>query len=208
LRHKLQKSPRIDPTGGAWSGGTATSSITWVKNVALARISRSSILEVDCGTIASIAALRCIRQGEKMSRTGTANTTRQGSADHHLWTRPRIGRGRLPITWSRASIALSIGSRCAGVQSSWAEVTRMIGCVPSSKPCSNALVQPISWLDTTKASAGRCRFLRSVSSPSPTWSGVAGVLGREPSSFGPGSITITRTPPLGIGSRRAAASSG
>ncbi len=198
----------IDPTGGDASGGTSTSSITWVKKVALARISTSRNCELDCGTIVSSALRRCIRYGEKTSRTGTANSNRHGKTDPHRRIRPRKPRGRRPMTWSRWSIALSRGSRWAAVQSASAEVTRMIGCVASASPCSNARPQPIPCAETTKASAGRFRFLRRSSSPWATWSGVDGGWGREPFRGGPGSITITRTPPPGMGARRAAASSG
>jgi hypothetical protein len=57
-------SPPILPTGGLASAGTSTSSITWVKNVALARISTSRNLDADCGTILLKASRRCIRHGE------------------------------------------------------------------------------------------------------------------------------------------------
>jgi len=72
------------------------------------------------------------------------------------------------MTWSRASIAASIGSRWAAVQTSAAEVTKIIGCVPSANPCSSARVWPISWLETTKASAGRFRARSRSSNPWPT----------------------------------------
>ena len=194
-----RRSPPIRPTDGLSRGGTSTSSITWVRNVALARISTSRNLETDCGTIFSSAARRCIRQGEKASRTGNANRTRQGSVASHRFKFPPGGAGRRPMTWSRRLMAFRSGSRWAADQRPRAVVTRTIGCVPPASPSSSALSQPLESGRTTKASAFRRRALRRSSNPWPIESGSG-------SSFD--AITITRTSPSGIGSRRAAASSG
>ena len=173
--------------------------MTWVKKVALARISTSRNREPDCGTIFSIAARRWIRQGEKASRTGKANRTRQGSVAAHRRKLPVVPAGRRPMTWSRWSIAFRSGSRWAAVQRSRAVVTSTIGCVPPASPSSRAFSQPLESGRTTNASALRFRDLRRSSNPRPIASGSG-------SSFD--AITITRISPSGIGSRRAAASSG
>ena len=57
-------SARNRPTGGEARAGTSTSSINWVRNVPLARISTSRNREADWGTIRSRADRRWIRQGE------------------------------------------------------------------------------------------------------------------------------------------------
>ena len=186
----------------------STSSITWVKKVALARISTSRNRDLDWGMMAVRASRRCSRHGEKTSATGTANSHRQGKPATRCRARPRRLRGRRPTTWSRWSIASRSGSRWAAVQRAVAEVTRMIGWSPSASPCSRACAQPIPCAATTKASAGRRRWPSRSSNPWPTWSGVASGVARSPLSDGPGSITITRTPPPRIGGRRAAASRG
>jgi hypothetical protein len=52
------KSPKIPSTSELASGGTSTSSITWVKNVAFAINSTSRNLDVDCGISLSKAERR------------------------------------------------------------------------------------------------------------------------------------------------------
>jgi hypothetical protein len=152
-------------TGGDASAGTSTSSITCVKNVAFARISTSRNLETDCGTIFSSADLRCIRHGENGSRSGKANTNRQGSVDSFRRQSNLDPEGRRPRTWSRESIAFRSGSRWAAVQRSRAVVTRTIGCEPPASPSSSAFSQPCKSGRTTKASAFLLRDLSRSSSP-------------------------------------------
>jgi hypothetical protein len=103
-------------TGTPASAGMSTSSITCVKNVALARISTSRNRDDDWVTILSRASRRWTRHGENGSATGTANSTRQGIVRAHRVTRPTKLAGLRPTTWSRVSIAASSGSRCAAVQ--------------------------------------------------------------------------------------------
>jgi hypothetical protein len=113
--------------GGLASAGTSTSSITWVRNVALARISTSRNLEADCATIFARASRRCIRQGENGSSTGTANRVRHGIVARNLIQPFPGGAGRRPMTWSRRSIAFRRGSRCATDQRSLDVVIKMMG---------------------------------------------------------------------------------
>jgi len=186
-------------TGGLDSDGTSTSSMTWVRKVALARISTSRNREDDCGTSFASASRRWTRQGVNGSSTGRANRNRQGSVFAQRQASPPAGAGRRPRTWSRRSIAARSGSRCAAVQGSRAVVTRTIGWSPPANPSSSATDQPIASVRTTNASAGRPRAFRRSRRPCPIASGSG--------SSAP-AMTITRTAPSGIGSRSAARSSG
>jgi hypothetical protein len=80
------------------SGGTATSSINWPKNVALARISTSRNAEADCSGMASSFSRRWSRHGEWTSWTGTAKTSRQGSRPNQRRRRNVGPSCRLPTT--------------------------------------------------------------------------------------------------------------
>jgi hypothetical protein len=79
----------------------ATSSMSWPKKVALARISTSRNAEIDWSGIAANFSTRWARIGEWTSRTGTANTSRQARLSNRRSTRAgRLARRR-PTTWSQ-----------------------------------------------------------------------------------------------------------
>ena len=163
-RRIARKSPPILPTGRLARAGTSTSSMTWVRKVALASSSTSRNREADCGMIFPSATRRCIRQGEKASSTGSANKNRQGVVASHR-RQAAVAGGRRPMTWSRRSIAFKSGSRCWADQR-WVDVVMStIGWFPPAKPSSRARSQPFVSGRTTNASAWRFRALSRSSNP-------------------------------------------
>ena len=141
--------------------------MTWVKNVAFARISTSRNRDADCGMIFSRASptVDPARGKRGRGRSGRANRTRQGSVDSQRRNAPPGPAGRRPMTWSRRLIAFRSGSRWAADHGlKGAVVTRMIGCDPAARPSSSAFPAPESGR-TMKASA--LRFLASSRSSRP-----------------------------------------
>lgn len=168
----------------------STSSIRWPKNVALARISRSTIAVDDCSGMAASFSSRCSRQGEWTSRSGTAKTARRGQVASH---RASLCPGLRPITWSQWSMASRSGLRWAAVIGSSALTTRTSGRCAPSRPIRIAWARGWPSIETTRVSTVR---------PSDSRASTAGPRIVEARSSGRSVSSRTRTPAPGIGSRR------
>lgn len=173
-------------------GGTSTSSSRWPKNVALARISRSTTDVDDWSGIAASFSSRCNRHGEWMSSSGMAKIRRRGKVLIHRNSPAPAPSGRRPRTWSQWSIALSKGARCSGVHGSAAVVTSTSGNRAPARPISSAPWSPQPAGETIRGSTVLPAATRCLSSGSTT---------ARASSGGASESRMMRMPASGSGSR-------